>query len=111
MGYEVIEEKEYGDIIKPTCPSCRREVPFGAEICPYCGYQLKEGVVTKKVEVKEAAPAKRVKKKKKSRGKALMAAGSIIILAVLGFLSALYFLPAILLVILAIVILISLSSG
>jgi len=110
MGYEVIEEKEYGDIIKPTCPSCRREVPFGAEICPYCGYPLKEGVVTKKVEVKEAAPAKRIKKKK-SRGKALMAAGSIIILAVLGFLSALYFLPAILLVILTIVILISLSSG
>jgi len=108
MGYEIIEEIPYDEVIMPTCPSCRMTVPFEARTCPHCGYPIVEGEKKKEVEVKEAAPAP---KKRKDLGKKGIAAGSIIVLALLGLLSAVYFPPAIMLVILVMVILISLSCG
>lgn len=36
-----MEERSFGELVDATCPSCRHEVPMGANVCPNCGYRLR----------------------------------------------------------------------
>ena len=82
---DVIEETPYEDIIEPTCPSCRQEVPWGTEVCPHCGYHFKGMTV-----VEEAPKAVKTKRRKGKTG-TVIAASSIVIMGILTLLSLEYF--------------------
>lgn len=36
-----MEERSFDELVDATCPSCRHEVPMGANVCPNCGYRLR----------------------------------------------------------------------
>jgi hypothetical protein len=93
-----IEEKSYEELIDPTCPNCRMTIPWDVDVCPHCGWQIREGEAPKEAP-KPAAPVSKSKIKKGN----VIAAGSVIALAALALGSWKYFPPAAILCLIALV--------
>lgn len=102
---DVIEEKPYEELISPTCPNCRLEIPWDADVCPHCGWQIREGAAA------AAAPKPAAVRAKKGKKGTAVAAGSVIALALLTLGSAYYWPPAAILTILAIVGVIAIAAA
>ena len=101
---DVVEEKPYQEILDKTCPSCRRTIPWDAEVCPQCGYRMK-GEAKPEVKPKPAAP-----KKKRKKGN-VVAGVSVIILGLLAVGSYEYFPPATVIALIMIIAMISMAAA
>ena len=97
---DVIEERPYEELMSPTCPNCRMEIPWDVDVCPYCGWQIKKGVPAEAPKLAVPTVKKGIKKGN------VLAAASVIILGLLGLGSVEYFPPATLICLLMIVIVI-----
>lgn len=81
-----MEERSYDEVIAPTCPSCRSEVPPDANVCPNCGYRLR--AEEKKAGAPPVAPAA-APQPRRGRGKSIAGGVLVMISGIIGIITGL----------------------